>query len=464
LKDKRERLKLLESLCDLTENLNKDLDNRIKKGPNREERVLPWKLYKGSQREMPRVAVPTTCTSNPAVCLAYLLISQIKDIDIFIIEEDCKITMEVTPEISDIIDGMTLCVRKGEEIKTGSFGGRRKAVDNGFAIAMGQCCTYYCQEADKDRGYLMDLIPDDIRGTKEVKKASTELFGKMRTLYKKDENEHFLPTLIWLFNKWAYQHANTIGRSVMRCQKIGWDKVKRRSIPNKNVSRKLKGKTIWQTHYSSPKNVGASPLLSSAEKTLLKAMAKMGYYDVLSSAEEDWKKLSSEEQHDQYNWYVDYVKSHHKVYCDSAARVCGRQYKRRKYFEKITNKTLVIPKRKSVDPKAISKHLADITKEVFGSKEFCDKLPLQTSMWCLIVNTLFEDIITKTNEKQLSHHFENVKAKALSKARDLVLMNKDTVSIDHKDSYSLFVSTNQYSILDDEDDDIPVDEHISAGS
>jgi hypothetical protein len=452
--DKERRDKLISSIVDLTIRLEKDLDDRVNNKATKDNRIVPWQLNKGSVHEMPRIAVPTTCTSSSAVCLAYLLISQITDINITIVEEDCPITMELTPELNSIIDGMTLCVRQGKKVTSGSFGGRRRAVDNGFAIAMAQCCTYYCQEADKDRGYLMDLIPDDLKGTKEVKKASTELFGKIRTLFKKDENEHFVPTLIWLFNKWAHQHADSIGRSVMRCQKIGWEKVKRKALPHKNISRRVKGKTTWQTQYSSPKNVGASPLLSSAEKTLLKSLAKMGYYDVLQGMEDRWKAMPSWEQHDHYNVTVDALREMHKTYSDSASRVCGRQYKRRQYFERATSKQLETGKKKKADPKALSKHLADITREVFGSAQIASKIPLQTSCWCLIVNTQFEDMIKEADSTMLTAHFGDTKAKLLRKNMDLVISRSKALIQEEREAYELFISTNQFSALDDGDNEM----------
>jgi hypothetical protein len=253
----------------------------------------------------------------------------------------------------------------------------------------------------------------------------------------------------------------------MRCQKIGWEKVKRRALPHKNISRRVKGRTVWQTLYSSPKNVGASPLLSSVERGLLKSMARIGYHDVLSAMENEWKVMSSKEQHDHYQQTVIDLREAHKSYCDSASRVCGRQYKRRKYFEKVVGKSLPTGKKNKSDPKALSKHLADITKEVFGDSETVGRLPLQTSTWCLIVNTNFEDIVEQCVKDQsiLANHFDRTKATQTLRGFEGVLNDKASlVASGNRRLYENFVSTNQYGVLDDSDEESTSDPNQVEGN
>jgi hypothetical protein len=363
--------------------------------------------------------------------------------------------METTPEISSLIDGMTLCIRKGKEVKTGSFGNRSRAVDNGFAIAMAQCCVYYCQEQGKNRGHLLELIPEDLRGSKEMKKQSTELFGKIRTSYKKDENKNFMSTLIWLFNKWAQQHANTIGYNVMRCQKIGWRMVKDKAIPHKITTRKVKGKTVSQTLYTNPKNIGTSPLCSPQEKLLLKSLAHIGYHDPMKEQEEQWKMLSAKDQHDHFDSNVKTLRELHSAYNDTASRICGRQYRRRKYFERVTNEELATSKKKKPDPKAVSKHLADLTKKVFSDSKLEKQIPLATSSWVLIVNTILEDVVTEIvgERVDLTKYFDGNRAKQLKSAAVACSNNGKTLATEHEAAFKNFISTNQYSVLDDDDDD-----------
>jgi hypothetical protein len=241
----------------------------------------------------------------------------------------------------------------------------------------------------------------------------------------------------------------------MRCQKIGWDKVKSKALPHKSISRKVKGKTMWQTLYSSPKNIGASPLLNPEEKTLLKSLAHIGYHEPMQSMEEKWKALSSEEQHDHYYDTIKKVKDLHMSYCESASRVCGRQYKRRRYFEKVVNKQLTINKKKKSDPKALSKHLADITKEVFSDSKIVESIPLQTSTWCLVVNTMLEDIAVEVNNKNVdvNLYFDMNKGSQVKKSVERLFSLRASLVIKHKDAFDLFTTTNQYSALDDDDDD-----------
>jgi hypothetical protein len=452
--DSEKRTKVLSSLTEFTLKLQEDLDKRVTRSSTQAGNTEPWMLNKGGPNEQPKLIVPTQCTSNPAVCLAYLLISQVSDVDYIITESECPITMEVTPELEAILDGMTLCIRKGKEVTSGSFGRRSKSVDNGFAIAMAQCCISYCQEADKNRGHLMDLLPDDLKGTRDSKKAATEVFGKLRTLYKKDENRHFLGALVWLFNKWAIQYADTIGASVMRCQKISWQAVKKKAIPCKTLSKKIKGKTVAVTQFSAPKNVGSSPLLSPGERTLLKSGAHIAYHSILAQAEDEWKKLTSQAQHDQFEDTVKLLKETHKSYADTASRICGRQYKRRKYFENSTDTHLTSSKKKKVEPKALSKHLADITKKVFSDPHKVKKLPLQTSGWVLIVNTQLQDVVEEVNSGKidLGNYFNDTRARQVKiLCRSLVDDSKELLN-EHQEAYESFISTNQFSALDEEDE------------
>jgi hypothetical protein len=461
--DSEKRTKVLSSLTELTLKLQEDLDKRVTRSSTQAGPTEPWMLNKGGPNEQPKLIVPTQCTSNPAVCLAYLLISQVDGVDYIITESECPITMEVTPEIEAILDGMTLCIRKGKEVTSGSFGRRGKSVDNGFAIAMAQCCISYCQEAGKNRGHLMDLLPDDLKGTRDSKKAATELFGKLRTLYKKDENRHFLGALVWLFNKWATQHADTIGASVMGCQKISWQAVKKKAIPCKTLSKKIKGKTVAVTQFSAPKNVGSSPLLSPGEKTLLKSGAHIAYHSILAKTEEEWKALTSQEQHDQFDDTVNTLKETHKSYADTASRICGRQYKRRKYFESSTDTHLTNSKKKKVEPKALSKHLADITKKVFSDPAKVKKLPLQTSGWVLIVNTQLQDIVegVHSGDIDLSNYFNETRARQVKVLCRAVVDESQELLTEHRDSYESFISTNQYSALDDGDEQTPDEASVS---
>jgi hypothetical protein len=320
---------------------------------------------------------------------------------------------------------------------------------------MAQCCLYYCQEQNKNRGHLLELIPGDLRGTKELKKQSTEVFGKIRTLYKKDENKHFVPTLVWLFNKWAQQHADSIGRSVMRCQKIGWKMVKDKAIPHRTTSRKVKGKVVYQTQYTVPKNIGRSPLCSPQEKTLLKALAHIGYHNPLKDKEETWKAMSAQDQHASYDSWVDTLREVHNAYMDTAARICGRQYKRRRYFEAVTNSTLGTGKKKKADPKVVSKHLADMSKEVFSNPDLAAKIPLATSCWVLLVNTTLEDIVTNiaNNSLGLDAYFDSNRQKQVKSAANVTILSGNYLEANHGEAYLNFISTNQYSALDDSDEE-----------
>jgi hypothetical protein len=453
--EREKTLKLLAALKDSISAHDEQFEARSRKATMDDKGSVPWRLYKGSTTTAPRVVVPTTCTDSSAVYLAYLLVSQIDDLDIQIVETDCAISMGLTPELNAMLDGMILAVRKGKEITSGSFGGRSKAVDNGFAAAVAQCCIYFCQEKDKNRGFLLDIIPDDLVGTKEQKKVLTELFGKIKTLYKKDDNEYFVDTLIWLFNKWAQQHANSIGRSVMRCQKISWESIKKKAIPHKIISRKVKGKTVSHTAFSVPKNIGVSPLCSAEERTVLKSLAHIGYHDRLREEERKWKALDSGEQHDTFNTVVSTMNEHHRAYCEAAARVCGRQYKRRKYFEKLTGESLPSSKKKA-DPKVLNKHLADMSKKVFSDPALRAKLPLQTSCMALLVNTILEDIVEQQFKEQvdLNLYFNNDKAKQLKESYGRAFTAFRALKVEKPQDVERYVTTNQYGLLDDDDESI----------
>jgi hypothetical protein len=393
--------------------------------------------------------------------LAYALYERLQTDDEFVVhylKESPIINYSVTKEVSGALDGILTAVIKSNEIKSGSFGMRSRPVDAGYTSALGACVLSYIQEPNKHRGQFLSMIPDDIKGTKDTKRHIAEVFGKLRVgLGANDTNAAFMDTLVWLFNKWAIKYGPSLGKVVLESNKIKFDMVKRRAIPYKLEHTKKKGAMTTHVRYSSPRNIGQSPLLANNERTTLRTLARVVYYDTIDKIEDDWKGLSSQEQHTNYDKVVDEVKQVHISYTEAASKINARIFKRKKIFTKLSG--LAEPtagKKKTVDAKAKAKHMADITKAVFTDSQLCKKQPLATNMKVLllgtIVETLFDEILT--DERELTNRVDNkqrceVVLKTMRNAENDYLL----LGVSHAKEINLFTVSNQFGLLADDDDD-----------
>jgi hypothetical protein len=432
---------------------------RTKTTVKEESKLLPWQLNKGTVDSLPRVAVPKQHGNSEVEALAYLLVDSLSDeLGIVMIENENVISIGDLPaEITKYADGITLAVLKSKEITSGSFGSRSSPLDLGYTAAIASCCIHYCQEAGANRGQFLTMIPEGLRGTKEIKKSTTEWFGKLRSMLTKDEyGQRLLNTLIWLFNKWALKHSSTIGRRVMRSQKIRWEIVKINAIPHQTRMKKERGKVTYYTNFSSPKNIGSSPLISTTEKTVLRTLSQLGYTNVLEETENKWKSCTAELQHSIFDDTVAKIKSLYLRHSEASARIVSRQYKRRKYFEKEAGmQPPSTKKNKPLDPKVLSKHLSDLSKKVFSSQAIKSKIPLATSSMALIINTYLEEVLDNCLAKR------DTLVEAVGKEKSVILAKEMRA---FKDSWNLlkqkepqevlrFEATNQYGLLAEDDDD-----------
>jgi hypothetical protein len=403
------------------------------------------------------------------VDLAYLLLKRLEDeVDVHPLNADHpKFSGKLSDENEKMLDGVMLAVLQSDEITSASFGNRRNPLDNGFAAAVATCCVAYCQEQGANRGQFLSMIPDDLRGTRDAKKVTTKIFGALRTSLSGDKDSvHFLNTITWLFNKWALKYRNTVGMAVMRCQKIRWDIVRKNALPYRIEKKRTKNGIIENIIFGAPKNVGYSPLINAVEKNVLRSLAQVGYHIPMKNLEDEWKSLTAQEQHDRFPNFIRDVKDHFNDYNDDSSKVVGRQYKRRIYFEKVTgDKPPSAKKNKTIEPKVLSKHLADISKKVFSSEKLREKIPLATSSMVLVVNTIYEDMVTEAlNQKfDLEKYFGKQKATALMS--ELATFSDSFIKLkeSHKVEYNRFITTNQYGLLDEPDEDEDSGSHETPG-
>jgi hypothetical protein len=254
--------------------------------------------------------------------------------------------------------------------------------------------------------------------------------------------------------------------AVMRCQKIRWDIVRKNALPYRIEKKRTKNGIIENIIFGAPKNVGYSPLINAVEKNVLRSLAQVGYHIPMKNLEDEWKSLTAQEQHDRFPNFIRDVKDHFNDYNDDSSKVVGRQYKRRIYFEKVTgDKPPSAKKNKTIEPKVLSKHLADISKKVFSSEKLREKIPLATSSMVLVVNTIYEDMVTEAlNQKfDLEKYFGKQKATALMS--ELATFSDSFIKLkeSHKVEYNRFITTNQYGLLDEPDEDEDSGSHATPG-
>lgn len=177
---------------------------------------------------------------------------------------------------------------------------------------------------------------------------------------------------------------------------------KEKALPFTVEKKRVQGSVRTLTHFTPPKNVGASPLLRPGEKHLLKGLAQHLYYGRLREEEGAWKAMTGREQHRKYVETVKRISVLHREYAKEAEKISSRVFRRKAAYERITG--IAAPKstkKKKVGPTELGKHLADITTEMGRHQSFQNKLPFLYNTYMIFKGTIFEEHLENLCEKEV---------------------------------------------------------------
>jgi hypothetical protein len=234
--------------------------------------------------------------------------------------------------------------------------------------------------------------------------------------------------------------------------------VRKKALPYK--IEKVKKKNVMHQHvrYSSPRNIGQSPLLSSGERGALRMLGRLCYYDEADDMKNTWNAMGAPEQHEKYIEYVESLKKLYTNYNEASQKVNSRIFKRKNIFSKLSG--VEAPKqgkKKQPDSKLVAKYLSDITKDVFSDVEKQEKEPIATDMKTLLMGTIVEtkwDELMKKGPKDGPKSLDSQQWDALRKTLSIGDVNHSKLlASKYRKQVNLFLISNQLGVGGNPNDD-----------